>query len=118
MTVKPRGRLVQKQQQVWSCGELDPDGDALSLLGRQAARAVRLADDCIGNVLHFQHGNHILDETVFVFSGHIVRLAQVGGESQSLPYGLFRRVYVGLSRVPGAPRESLSGGLAVDEYVA
>lgn len=73
LRVETRRRFVEEQEELGLGGEFDADGDSLALFDGQAG--LGLADDGIGDILHLEQRDDLLDIGILLFDRSLVRLS-------------------------------------------
>ena len=111
LTIQPRRRFVQEQQQFGLGGELNTDRETF------ASFDVQGEDEGIGEGLELQEFDDFLDIGVFLLLRDVVRLPQVSGESHGLTDGSCAFVYVHLFSVGGSTGEVASEWLSIDKEI-
>ncbi|KAI3475787.1 hypothetical protein L1887_62784 [Cichorium endivia] len=116
LTVQTRSGLVEEEQQVRARSKLHTDRHSLAVA--DAETELGNTDHGIRDLLHLEQLDNVLDVRILVLLGHVLRLAQVRTEAQSLAHRRRALVDVLLLGVTASTLEVDADLLAANQTVA
>lgn len=80
-------RLIEEEQQRMLRCQFAPNAEELPLFNIQTLSLRLIANDGLGESLHVQHSDHLLDELIFLLCRGTLRLTENGREAESFSNG-------------------------------